>query len=247
MKKAWALGAVVVMGLMTSGCEDAGRVRDFDPHEIDSDTDALHTFKPSEIVTDAQMTDAGALTAEQIDAFLERPYPDLDDLPSCLASYTSGGKTAGRLIADAAQEHGVSPVYLLVHLQKESSLVADSSTKCSSTKLAKAFGCGCPDGQGCSSQYATFAGQVDCAAAKTRAYLDDLEGGGSTVSGWKVGKAKTTLDKRTIVPKNAATAALYTYTPWVGDKSASGNKAPFGNFLFWKVWLRFSKTLGAGG
>jgi hypothetical protein len=46
---------------------------------------------------------------------------------------------------------------------------------------------------------------------------------------WKVSDGSVTC-------KNIATAALYRYTPWIGDADFQGNKSPFGNFLFYKVW-----------
>jgi hypothetical protein len=43
--------------------------------------------------------------------------------------------------------------------------------------------------------------------------------------------------------QNAATVSLYKYTPFVGDMALviDGGKygAPFGNLLFWKVWVKF--------
>ena len=58
----------------------------------------------------------------------------------------------------------------------------------------------------------------------TTFYVGDLIG-----KLWKVHDGSVTC-------KNIATAALYRYTPWIGDRDHSGNKAPFGNFLFYRVW-----------
>lgn len=58
--------------------------------------------------------------------------------------------------------------------------------------------------------------QVRCAAELMRWYLDSLDTDGSTISGWRVGVGKSTLDGCWIVPQTRATAAFYTYTPWVG-------------------------------
>jgi hypothetical protein len=49
-------------------------------------------------------------------------------------------------------------------------------------------------------------------------YYEELETDGQTRAGWAVGKAKRTLDPCSVTPKNKATAALYTYTPWVGKR-----------------------------
>jgi hypothetical protein len=115
--------------------------------------------------------------------------------------------------------------------------------------LDRAFGCGCPDGGGgrCDAKYSGFEAQAECAASLTADYMKSLEGGGSTVSGWKVGAPKATEDGYTVTPVNRATAALYTYTPWVGDKAAAGYQAPFGNKLFWDNWSGYAKKLGYSG
>ena len=204
------------------------------------------TFDPSAIMADAEMLDTTALSAARVDAFLARPYPQTDTQPSCLSGCMFGGKSVGTLIANQAQASGVSPLFLLAHLQKESSLVGATGT-CKQADLDAAFGCGCPDGGSCDPAHAGFQKQLACAGALTRGYLDALAGGASTVSGWKVGRAKTTLDGRSITPKTRAAAVLYTYTPWVGDKTYAGNAAPFGNYLFWKTYNQFAKTVGYKG
>jgi hypothetical protein len=77
------------------------------------------------------------------------------------------------------------------------------------------MGCGCPDGDGCASSYRGFNRQVDCMAQLLREFVTQLEGDGTTISGWAVGRSKSTLDGYSVRPANTATAALYTYTPWV--------------------------------
>ena len=243
----------VLFGLFFGGlgvaCSSAGSTGEDpgDDQELSGEDLISSTFKQDAILEDVDMLDSDALTASEIDAFLRNPYPDLNTSPSCLASYRSGGKTAGQLIAERSKKYGLNPLFLLAHLQKESSLVGSTQATCSPSRMAAAFGCGCHDGEACAPQYAGFVNQLECAARLTREYMDDLDGSGATVSGWRLNTPKLTLDKRTIAPKTRATAVLYTYTPWVGNKTAAGNKAPFGNFLFWKVWLRYASTLGYKG
>jgi hypothetical protein len=237
------LAALVVMGL---ACAPTG------PESQDSDLsdvrdDGVATFDKNQIISDGAMLDVNALSAADVDAFLKKPYPDIDNQPSCLAGMTFGGKTAGALIVQTAKAYGLNPLFLLTHLQKESSLIGDTSATCSAATLQQAFGCGCPDGSSCDPQYAGFAAQLDCAGSLTKSYLNDLASSGATISGWRVGKAKTTSDGVAVTPANKATAVLYTYTPWVGDHDSGGNKAPFGNYLFWKNWTRYAKTLGYTG
>lgn len=235
------LAAVVLAACSTGEVDPAGG-------EDTTGADSLisGSFDRNVILTDAEMLDTGAMTAAQMDAFLARPYPQYDDEPSCLAKVSYGGKSVGKILVEKAQKYGISPLFLVAHLQKESSLVGEVGT-CPADLMEQAFGCGCPDGGTCAPQYAGFVNQTECAAKLTRSYLDDLATQGSTISGWAVGKAKKTLDPQTITPKNKAAAVLYTYTPWVGDKTAGGNKAPFGNYLFWKNYTQYAKTVGYKG
>lgn len=198
------------------------------------------TFTEDAILDQVDAEDSGAMSADAIDSFLSQKS-------SCLVNHSFGGQTVGQLIADAAQQYHLNPLFLLAHLQKESSLVSKQGSQCPSKSMSKAFGCACPDGGSCSSQNAGFAKQLTCAASLTRQYLDDLDSGGSTVSGWSVGQPKQTLDQRSITPSNKITAALYTYTPWVGDQDAGGNAAPFGNYLFWKIWHSYANLAGYSG
>jgi hypothetical protein len=95
------------------------------------------------------------------------------------------------------------------------------------------MGCGCPDNQPCNPAYKGFDKQVGCMASKFHHYLEDIATDNSTVAGWGVGVTKTTLDGFAVTPENAATAAIYTYTPW-----ASSAK----NHL--KVWTLYTNYVG---
>ncbi|MBW2458924.1 MAG: hypothetical protein JRI68_30780 [Deltaproteobacteria bacterium] len=93
------------------------------------------------------------------------------------------------------------------------------------------MGCGCPDYQNCIEALRGFDKQVACAAERFRTYLTEQDESGATIAGWKVGKAKKTLDGYWVTPKSRATAAIYTYTPWVS--SAKDHQ------LIWKKFAGF--------
>ena len=61
-----------------------------------------------------------------------------------------------------------------------------------------------------------------------------------TIGGWAPGRSKLTSEGLSVTPYNSATAALYTYTPWV--LTGTG-----GNWLFWNVfgssWPTFWPTV----
>lgn len=201
---------------------------------IDGNEDELAEpgFDRNRVISDAAFTDSEAMTEAEIQAFLdETPYGN----KSALANYTSGGKRASRAIAEAAEKYHLNPLVILTRAQMEQSLIGKSSA--SKTALDFAFGCGCPDNASCSETWRGFHKQADCMASHMRSYLDDLESDGSTIAGWQVGKAKKTLDPQWVTPKNKATAALYTYTPWVGTSG-------FGNLGHFQIWKRFAGHIG---
>ena len=97
-----------------------------------------------------------------------------------------------------------------------------------------AMGCGCHDNRPCLESYRGLGRQLDCSAARFRSYLVDIDQRGRSVAGWGVGMAKRTLDPQRVTPKNRATAALYTYTPWVLPGRG-------GNWLFWNVYRTYAR------
>ena len=146
-----------------------------------------------------------AVTIDQVRDFLE--YKG-----SYLATFMESDRLAAQIITEQAAVHNINPVYILARIETESGGVRSAEP----IHVEKATGCGCPDGSGCDPLLAGFANQVDCAANLMRRYWNDLEGKGLTVSGWQVGVQKMTFDPCWVTPQNNATAALYTYTPWVG-------------------------------
>ncbi len=165
---------------------------------------------------------------------------------SFLASYTdpAWGKTAAQLIVERSKAQNISPLYMLARIQVESRLI-ESGT---SSNLAKATGCGCPDSGGCDASYAGFGRQVDCAAMKMRNYFTSLETTGATITGWRVGSTRTTSDGCAVRPANRATAALYTYTPWVGAYARQcGRKDIGGSSLVAVVYERYRTAQQWGG
>jgi len=231
-----ALGLGLFAALtVASGCAPGNDVTDNDSEEVtDVGEDELTEpgFDRNRLVSDDAFTDWQALDASEIQSFLDdTPYGN----KSRLATYSSGGMTAAQAIATASAKYHINPLVILVRAQMEQSLIA--KTQPSQKALDYAFGCGCPDGSACSTQWKGFHKQADCMASHMRSYLDDQDDGGETIAGWKVGRAKKTLDPQWVTPKNRATAALYTYTPWVGSSG-------FGNLAHYKIWKNFAGYVG---
>jgi hypothetical protein len=228
MKLAVTLGTAVVAAICLSACAAVPEIDDEGEEAIGADFAPAVPFDQNEVLLDVELTDAAAMSAAEIQEFLEHtPY----GWASVLASHVSNGRTAAQAIADAAAAHGINPLVILTRTQLEQSLIGKKTA--TQTALDWAMGCGCPDNQPCNQAYKGFDKQVDCMASKFRSYLDDLAEDGTTVAGWSVGKNKQTLDGFTIKPKNAATAAIYTYTPWRSSAQ-----------LHTKIWALYRDHVG---
>jgi hypothetical protein len=172
---------------------------------------------------------------------LEDPNPDL-----------SNKRTAAELIYDASKSSGLNAQVILVILNKEQSLITGRqgvSSDALQRPLDFAMGFGCPDSQPCGEIYRGFYfqlfGGVDSennrylGAAKSLMKSFETPGGrGPFFNGAtsKVGDAITlgnttgdyegVMPQQSVVLKNAATAALYRYTPHVFN----------GNYNFWRFF-----------
>lgn len=197
-------------------------------------------FDKNAVLDDVSLGDVDAMNADDMQAFLEEtPW----GTRSALADYTSNGKTAARIMHDAAVKYGINPLELLVRAQMEQGLV--SKTEASDDVIDIAFGCGCPHSPVCSDRYMGFENQADCAAGTLSRSMARAVTSTGTVSGWARSRAKETEDGLMITPKNAATAALYTYTPWVGE-AGGGREGVGGASLHFAVWDRFATSVGYG-
>lgn len=175
-------------------------------------------------------------------------------------------RTAAQLIYDAAQSSGLNPQVILVTLNKEQSLITgrqNSTPDQIQRALDFAMGFGCPDSQPCGQVYQGFYAQLFggldtganryLGAAKSLMKSFTTPGGrGPYFNGQTSGTGdaitlpNTTgdyvgvLPQQSVVLSNAATAALYRYTPHVFN----------GNYNFWKFfneWFGNPSSGGGGG
>lgn len=190
------------------------------------------------LIEDADLEGDQSVTVAQVQALLV-------DQGSALAGYSEGGRTAAQWIVQESTAQGISPVYMIARIETESSLIRSGTLH----KLNQATGCACPDGSPCDPDLAGFGTQVRCAAELVRGYLDDLDAKNTTITGWGVGIGKSTFDPCWVVPQNRATAALYTYTPWVGKYAAQCGTNQWGGSSLVGVLVRHFKSLlpAAGG
>ena len=234
----FCIGASLIILACLTGCSDpVVEPAEYHPTAddlVDSEAGKADSFAfdANRLVSDSLFEDADYMSAEDIQGFLEfNPYRQR----SYLADYTFNGMSFAQAVYEAAQKHRINPMILLVKIQVESSLIFRTSSP-SQYILDHAMGCGCPDeGPVCGRAPKGVFAQVDCAARLMRSYLTALDASSQTVSGWAVGRSKQTSDDKAITPANRATAALYTYTPWVLQGEG-------GNWLFWNVMRKFSRA-----
>ncbi len=191
-------------------------------------------FDPNYILSDAELTDRNAMDLNQIQSFLER---------GSLAEYQAPdweGRTryAADIIWRAAQQHFINPRFLLVLLQKEQSLVEDPDPTQKQLDWATGYAVcdSCSMNDGSISRWQGFGKQINSAAMQfTEGYMVDIEEYGVTAGKYGPGVAAT-IDGTIVTPENAATAAMYAYTPHL-----------HGNENFVKIWDRwFGKEYPTG-
>lgn len=217
-----ALG--LALALTACGPAEVDEGEEIDPVTGLTLSESAATIDMNNLMGDGDIFGGAWVTAAKAQAFLNKRG-------GLLKSYHDpafGGRSAADIIVAESRAQGVSPIYMMARIQTESSLISSGT----SSHIPQATGCGCPDGGGCGTKYQGFGKQIQCAALLMKNYFADLNAGKTTVSGWKAGLAKRTSDPCTVTPANKATAALYTYTPWVGAYARQcGNKTVGGSSL----------------
>lgn len=213
-------------------------------------------FNPNLIISDEEIMDYDSLSLSQIQSFLQNKNSYLANYRTTNAHGTL--KSAAEIIYDAANNNydcsgvalsdnptetekqlkcrkisTINPKFLLVLLQKESSLIEDPSP--AQARLDWATGYGCPDNWACNPYYKGFGKQINSASLQFLAYMKEPQN-----YSYKAGQTYTfnnpygTISNETMIvtPANQATAALYNYTPHVFN----------GNYNVYKLYQRYFPT-----
>jgi putative cell wall-binding protein len=215
-------------------------------------------FDAGYIISDSQFYDGNAMTAAQVQAFLNARVPTCQSGP-CLKDYqlsypakaadsqcsaiSAGTGSAAQVIALVGQACGISQKVLLVLMQKEQSLV--TATAPSDRQYRSATGYGCPDTSACDSLFYGLFNQLYKAAWQFERYR--------VAPGNFNNRAGTTREIRyspnsacgtkSVYIENAATAGLYNYTPYTPNSAALANLygtgdscSSYGNRNFWRIF-----------
>lgn len=225
--------------------------------------EAAPSFDPGYIIADSLFYDGNAMTAAQIQSFLDskigtcqtdkclnvavlpvtsRPASYSADYPDRLACSAIEGGTlrVSELIYRTQVACGISAKVILVTLQKEQSLV--TSRNPSEWQLRAAMGQACPDTGGCDSAYEGLAVQIMSGARQLSVYrLGNFRyKPGTQFVGYH---PNTACGGTNVTIRNYATAALYNYTPYQPDAAAlanlygtGGSCSSYGNRNFWRFY-----------
>ena len=178
------------------------------------------------IISDRDMQDSKAISVSTIDRFLSSRAGALKDL--VFDAVNGAGtvvKKASEIIHAAGVSAKINPKVLLVTLQKEQSLIEDSSPSQGQLDWAMGYAVcdDCSKSDPAIQKYKGFVNQVNSAANRLRYYFDN--------PGQFRHQAGQThiIDGVSVTMKNQATANLYNYTPHL-----HGNQ----NFSkFWNQWF----------
>lgn len=199
-------------------------------------------FDPGLLIEDAAFYDGAAMTATEIQDFLDEhigrcatdsclnvlraDLPARAELVSDATGQTicgpwEGGElSAAEIIERVQQACGISAKVLLVMLQKEQSLVAGATARDPAPEeLAAAMGARCPDDAPCDPGRAGFADQVAQGATDLAAYRasEFMRQPGVHFIAYSPDPACGGSEVRIA---NDATAALYNYTPYQPNAAA---------------------------
>jgi hypothetical protein len=171
---------------------------------------------------------------------------------SYCSAYSGGTKSAAQIIRDVGVACNISQKSMIVLLQKEQSLITDDWPW--SNQYRSATGYGCPDTAPCDSEYYGFFNQVYNAARQFQRYRIQ-----ANLFNYRAGQTRYVqynpnagCGGTNVYIENAATAALYNYTPYQPNVSALNNLygsgdacGAYGNRNFWRLhndW--FGSTIG---
>lgn len=217
------------------------------------------SFRAGDIISDDSFYNPDAMTAAQVQSFLEaRTCLPKDSSSPCLSDFrmdtprtpaSAGrcaalprrtGERASSIIADIAKACTISPRVLLVLVQKEQSLI----TAPSASGYQKATGYACPDTAACDQRYFGFFNQVYRAAWQFREYTVHPQDWRYRVGSNSIQyNPSAKCGSSTVEVTNQATANLYNYTPYQPDPQTlaqphgpGGACAAYGNLNFSRLY-----------
>ena len=166
----------------------------------------IEPFNGVSVITDDEFNDSYSMSCREIQDFL-------NGRSGVLKNYVQDGKSAAQIICQQAKHFSINPRMLLVLVQKEQGLLAETEP----TAYAFDWATGCAPGW---EEARGFANQIECAARTLRNRFDTVPLG-------------AVVDN--VIPLNRATFALYRY-----NNHVQGNQ-DFWN-IWTRYWPQSSAT-----
>lgn len=184
-----------------------------------------HGVNFSQLISNQEFTDTTALDSAGIQKFLE-------SRGSFLADFEENGRSAAQILSATARESGLNPYVLLTTLEKENSLISRQKTP-NKALLAASMGYGYTDGGTYTAGANSFTGQVTKGAQLLSKLYSEAQG--------QTFPQKFSADygKRKVQINNAATLALFRYTPHTVDTGL--RQVGGGNYLFRNILEDFTR------
>lgn len=183
-------------------------------------------FDPNFVLSDNDLENPYGFSLEQIQNFLERGYLGSYETEN----YDGDTMSAAEIIYDASQKYDLNPKFFLVLIQKEQSLVEDDDPTQDQLDWAAGYAVcdDCSKSDPALARWKGFGKQINSAGMQYRdGYLTDIALWGKTQGKYGPDIA-VEIDGETVIPDNAATAAMYAYTPHL-----------HGNSNFAAIWDRW--------
>ncbi|WP_150952347.1 hypothetical protein [Microbacterium testaceum] len=220
-------------------------------------------FDPGLIITDENFYDGSAMSASEVQSFLDANNrcgqkancvaalkgntPSMAASRYCKAMDGRTQETAASMIARVGAACSISQRTLLVMLQKEQGLITSSNP--SQYALDHALGQSCPDTAPCDPAFAGFFSQLYYGARQFQIYRVTATTGGWNYVAGRVNNINYHPDParncgtKAVFIQNQATAGLYIYTPYTPNDAAMRNLygegdrcSAYGNRNFWRMW-----------
>lgn len=229
-------------------------------------------FNPGMIISDELFYDGNAMTASQIQTFLNGKIGTCQNA-RCLnvASVPVASREAaysartGQLICSALEGGtmlvseliyrtqvacGISAKVILVTLQKEQGLVTNRAP--GDRALRAAMGMGCPDTAPCDDAFAGLANQIFSGTKQLKTYKAGRFGRQPGTQ-YVQFNPNTACGGTNVAVSNYATAALYNYTPYQPNSAALANIggvgdgcSSYGNRNFWAYYQNWFGSVAGG-
>lgn len=234
-------------------------------------------FSAGNIISDDLFFNGATMSGQEVQNFLNSKVPSCTAADLCLRHYNvttpnraaalsnspvvtmcnayngMTNESAASIIARVGAACGISQKALIILLEKEQSLITMKNP--SQARINIATGYACPDTAACDVNYYGFFNQVYSAALQFKRY----QRYGSSYFAHAAGKTSSVLYNPSsscgsgkVYMENAATAALYNYTPYQPNAAAMNNLygtgdkcSSYGNRNFWRLYTDwFGPTTG---